>query len=353
MSIHPMTPYEKENRLTILQTYFICLSQALAFLHNLGIRHKDIKPKNILVDEHESVLLSDFGISRKIIDEAHSETSGPTARTYMYSAPEVIREENRGRPSDIFSLGCVFLEMATLILGKTLEAFVEFRKTENDVSYHKNLDKIRQWLEIFMKFEDETEEIEDQQGRVLDENADRRKEMVLALAQIQAMLSEIPKDRPKAPELWNAFSNLSSFICIDCDPRASPSSQGDRSGSGLDGLVSTMVPSQHSEINVHASNPEEIGSQKALLNRFKILAQAGGPESPSKPESFVKPRAKRGRRETSYPPPALMNNQFTSKRTRSWESLRRRSWEASNSIIYDHTNKTLTVEKAFEKPGKS
>lgn len=85
-NIHPMTPSEKENRLTILQTYFICLSQALAFLHNLGIRHKDIKPKNILVDEHESVLLSNFGISRKITDEGDSDTSGPTARTYRYSA---------------------------------------------------------------------------------------------------------------------------------------------------------------------------------------------------------------------------------------------------------------------------
>lgn len=62
--------------------------------------------------------------------------------------------------------------MATLILGKTLDAFVEFRKTDNDTSYHKNLEKIRQWLETFMIVEDEKEDVEEQEQQMLDDNDD-------------------------------------------------------------------------------------------------------------------------------------------------------------------------------------
>jgi serine/threonine protein kinase len=45
----------------------------------------------------------------------------------MYRAPEVIEEDRRGKPTDIYSLGCVFAEMTTVIHARILEDFHESR----------------------------------------------------------------------------------------------------------------------------------------------------------------------------------------------------------------------------------
>jgi len=41
--------------------------------------------------------------------------------TRMYSAPEVIEEHRRGRPGDIFSLGCVYAEMVTVMGRRSID----------------------------------------------------------------------------------------------------------------------------------------------------------------------------------------------------------------------------------------
>ncbi|KAL2119623.1 hypothetical protein VTJ04DRAFT_6584 [Mycothermus thermophilus] len=101
-----------------LHSYFGCLSQAVAYLHRQGvqIRHKDIKPENIVIDEYGNAILTDFGLSKHFESGHHSE--GPTPKTLKYAAPEAMQEQQRDESADIFSLGCVFLEMATVLLGK-------------------------------------------------------------------------------------------------------------------------------------------------------------------------------------------------------------------------------------------
>src|SRR6202040_2867361 len=101
-------------------TAFGCLSSAVRYLHtSRKIKHKDIKPENILVDRYGSVLLADFGISKQYEDDTLTE--GTTPFTDKYAPPEVVDQDKRGLSSDIFSLGCVFLEMATVTLGESLE----------------------------------------------------------------------------------------------------------------------------------------------------------------------------------------------------------------------------------------
>lgn len=97
---------------------------------------------------------ADFGISKRFAADNLSQTSGLIALTRKYCAPEVYEGEPRGRAADIFSLGCVFLEIATVIREKSLDDFADFRsrvkdaeEDDRDESYHGNLDRVMEWID--------------------------------------------------------------------------------------------------------------------------------------------------------------------------------------------------------------
>jgi len=109
-----------------LCTFFGCLARALEFLHGESIRHKDIKPSNILVHKG-NVLFTDFGLAFDFTDAGGSTTvSKVNGMTLKYCAPEVANFEPRNTSSDIWSLGLVFLEMAAVLKGRAAEFVYEF-----------------------------------------------------------------------------------------------------------------------------------------------------------------------------------------------------------------------------------
>jgi serine/threonine protein kinase len=109
-----------------LRTFFGCLGYALKYLHEQSIRHKDIKPSNVLVHSG-SVLLTDFGLSFDFADATHSTTvSTVNGMTKRYCAPEVAEYQPRNTSSDIWSLGIVFLEMLTTLKGRTVESMRQY-----------------------------------------------------------------------------------------------------------------------------------------------------------------------------------------------------------------------------------
>jgi len=109
-----------------LRTFFGCLARALEFLHEQKVRHKDIKPSNILV-HHGKVLFTDFGLSLDFTNAESSTTvSMVNGMTPRYCAPEVAMCEPRNTSSDIWSLGVVFLEMIAVLKGKTIEYMHQF-----------------------------------------------------------------------------------------------------------------------------------------------------------------------------------------------------------------------------------
>ncbi|KAF2260459.1 kinase-like protein [Lojkania enalia] len=102
-------------KIFILQRAFGCLASGLEFMHQLKVRHKDVKPRNILI-HRGLVLYTDFGYSLDSSQSNHSTTAGrPDFLTRRYSAPEVLDHESRNSRSDIFSLGCVFIEMLSVL----------------------------------------------------------------------------------------------------------------------------------------------------------------------------------------------------------------------------------------------
>lgn len=81
------------------------------YLHSKRCRHKDIKPGNILLKNNQ-VLITDFGIANDWTDADHDMTAGnPVAFTNAYAAPEVARARPRNMSADVWSMGCVFLDI--------------------------------------------------------------------------------------------------------------------------------------------------------------------------------------------------------------------------------------------------
>ncbi len=105
------TPFsEKEATEIIIQ-----VTHALAHAHHHGLVHRDVKPKNIMINKQGVVKLADMGLARETTDvEAAESEAGKAYGTPYYIAPEQIRGkiDIDGR-ADIYGLGATFYHMVT------------------------------------------------------------------------------------------------------------------------------------------------------------------------------------------------------------------------------------------------
>ena len=154
----------------IFMTAFGCLSHGLAYIHGKDIRHKDIKPDNILYEkeirqnEGARFLWTDFGLAYDFSASGNSKTHSTKLYSKRYAAPEILKasinpersssvmsldrivehgsasqtveaeqpeekimsvyvedeETSHGRKTDIFSLGCVYMEILAVMVHERL-----------------------------------------------------------------------------------------------------------------------------------------------------------------------------------------------------------------------------------------
>jgi serine/threonine protein kinase len=180
----------------IILTAFGCLSRGLAHIHASRIRHKDIKPANILFEKalmpelSARFLWADFGLAYDFGHAGNSRTRSKSRYSPRYAAPEILAmskivahtkaakpegwkpsEEDsddseasyeelaeldeeakpnttpwHGRSSDIFSFGCVFLEILSVLVGEPppMSKAGEFQAL---APFGRNIDKMEQWAE--------------------------------------------------------------------------------------------------------------------------------------------------------------------------------------------------------------
>jgi len=96
----------------LIKSYMFQLLSGIAYCHSHRVLHRDLKPQNLLIDKDGALKIADFGLARAF---------GIPIRTYThevvtqwYRAPEILLGQSRySTPVDIWSIGCIFAEMAT------------------------------------------------------------------------------------------------------------------------------------------------------------------------------------------------------------------------------------------------
>ncbi|KAL9041592.1 MAG: hypothetical protein Q9180_001178 [Flavoplaca navasiana] len=222
----------------ILMNAFGCLSEGLAYIHSHNIRHKDIKPANILYvkafdNQGPRLLWADFGLAYDFSATGNSKTRTTRVYSQRYAAPEIVasrtrvvpertanvqldldriveggeemvvdaeieseftetEENGHGRMTDIFSLGCVFLELLAWLLNEKLP--MDRKDAEDPKQPPRNTEHLLQEVKMFSQY---LPELTRWAQRHIESDSEFKPLLRLAIK----MTSLQPKDRPKVADV--------------------------------------------------------------------------------------------------------------------------------------------------------
>lgn len=192
----------------IIAKMFGCLASSVRYLHEQRpvVKHLDIKPQNILIVEGDGefphVVLCDFGISTN--DDLYEGRSQPLTRQYV--APEVFGGSTRTSAADIWSLGCVFAEMASMPYSQDNPKWLNLRKefSGRKGKYY--------WQDV--------SGLQDRLGNLAKDATTVAEKTVVRT--LQAMLRRQPAERPDASALTLVFTPAPCCLSWPNDKAAYP-----------------------------------------------------------------------------------------------------------------------------------
>lgn len=254
---------EKADRRLTVMNWINCLVDTLCFLHSRGLSHGNIRPSNILFNNANHIFYADF--TRLNPDPSAVERGSFDKEAYDYAAPEQWFRPTAGSTSpvhrkatlsglssspdnltfniarsaadynpnspvamlhtpnphlnpqtaDIFSLGCIILELLSFLLKKPSRSFAQHRAAKHktpgrggavlDSSFHKNLGQVETWMTQLAK---EAVKKEDAVFRGV----------VPALKLVARMLSADPAMRPSAYEVQSQMYRIITESCQIHEP---------------------------------------------------------------------------------------------------------------------------------------
>jgi serine/threonine-protein kinase len=113
-------------RLTTAQAVHVGrqVTGALEFAHARGVVHRDVKPANLLFDEHGIVRVADFGLARALAEASWTEPAGAVVGTVRYAAPEQATGAPLDGRADLYSLAVVLTESVTGVVPDIAETAI-------------------------------------------------------------------------------------------------------------------------------------------------------------------------------------------------------------------------------------
>lgn len=257
----------------VFYTAFGCLAQGLAYIHGRKLRHKDIKPNNILYEQrlgsgnqtsaslkdHDRFLWADFGLAYDFSDKEDSKTRSTKLYSQRYAPPEVIKSSNtreksqatakldditengeiliraeidpkvsdeeveaHGRAADIFALGCVYFELLSRLVQHDLPLQANH---ENKVMFSNNIESLCGWATVW---------------KSLDHSPDLQPLFNIAVA----MIDRNPEKRPEINDIVQSVMGASEeFSCPSCRGEY-PKNESNKSPASLPTGTATPSPPQ-------------------------------------------------------------------------------------------------------------
>ncbi|KAI0395705.1 protein kinase [Xylariaceae sp. FL0594] len=268
-SLGPLKPLMKEERRRSVMNWIHCLTDTLCYLHRRGRSHGNIKPSTIMFCHDYYIFYTSVSRLGGVDPGSASEKTAFDRESYDFAAPEqwyrpasrrgmtgplspasassesTTFSISRGgsesgysgsssggssatgaahhsanplldpQAADIFSLGCVILELIGFLLKRQTRAFASHRAAKHklagrggavlDSSFHKNLGQVESWMSGLAK--------------EAAKKSDTVFRGVTPMLQVVArMLSVLPQDRPTAPEVEQAMYKILRERCGIAEP---------------------------------------------------------------------------------------------------------------------------------------
>ncbi|KAK3315123.1 kinase domain-containing protein [Apodospora peruviana] len=257
---------DKQERRRLVMNWILCLVDTLCYIHNRGLSHGNIKPSTILLSHDNQVHFADFTRFNAEVFAGMTDKTSFDKESYDYAAPEQwFRPTSGGPPSpnyrrstmasfstspdtlnfsisrsmtdhggnspmalmhaptpqlnpqaaDVFSLGCVILELLSFLLKKHGRPFATYRAAKHkspgrggavlDSSFHKNLGQVESWMTQLAK-----------DALKKDDEIFRGFSPMLHL--VERMLSLHPMERPAAQDVQTRMYQILRDVCGISEP---------------------------------------------------------------------------------------------------------------------------------------
>lgn len=257
---------EKEDRRKLVMNWILCLVDTLCYVHNRGLSHGNIKPSTVLFSHDNQVHFADFTRFNADVFAAMTDKTSFDKESYDYAAPEQWFRPSSGalppspthrratmasistspehpthfsinrslteynsplalmhaptpqlnpQAADIFSLGCVILDLLSFLLKKHGRPFAAHRGAKHkspgrggavlDSSFHKNLGQVESWMSQLAK---DAAKKDDQIFRGISP----------ILHVVERMLSLHPSERPAAHDVQTRMYQILRDACGISEP---------------------------------------------------------------------------------------------------------------------------------------